>query len=790
MTLTIGSKIMKRTFKYLAFAAAAAIAFSCEKETATVNEEVATPSTPQEEEPVVPSADEYDPSVYLLSFGAKFENEDTKATIDIDGGTVAFVNGDKALVYVPASGETGVYTYDGTQFAADATPVALGENAAEVYYPASCYDVDGGAVKFTMPAAVTDIDDLGTKNPMAGQIAAGDHSAGITVNFKNVCSILRVQLTGNRALASLTLANDNVPIAADGAYTVSWSGENPQIESAATTCSATITSSAALSDSAIDFFFLLPPTAGTMDNMKISATMASADALGLSSYVLSRNGAMSLARNKIVKVPFFAGLFSGGEGTEANPFIIANSRDFKNLQTYTVGGYDNGVDAAIAATTFLGAHYKQTAAINAGSMTPIGTSTAAFTGVYDGQGNTLSVTISTSTDNTGVFGYLDGATIKDLSVSGTVSCTAGMYTGGIVGQMNASTISGCTNRANITNNTTGSNSYSAGIVARATDISSKVVSCINEGTITANKPFAGGIAGDMNGTIDMCINRGIIKGSSSNVGGITGSLRANSIVKRCYSAAWTDGKPYIKGSARVGGIVGIQNGAGSQVVNCMNRSLVKETSTSSIGVGGIVGVLTNGFVGNCLAGDSYVINTGDASSYVGMIVGYVNADGVVQNCYSRRVANNLGYFTNSDGSTTVTRKTSAANNTTVMGQVYGYLNGGTAKDCYYRGHSSGVATGGTKSGSTKTNVTLVSTSTTTGFSDASDQVPVSITLSDGVTYPAETMMIWEILSVGANLIEGYTPAGDELMGWRYSGDNSDPAVPAELYRLGEDFFLN
>ena len=767
---------MKRTLTYLAFAAAAAIAFSCEKETATVNEEVITP---QEEETVVPATDEYDPSVYLVSFGAKFENEDTKATVDVDAGTVAFENDDKAIVYVPATGDTGVYTYDGTQFTADATPVALGENAAEVYYPASSYDVDGGAVKFTMPTAVTDLADLGTKNPMAGQIAAGDHSAGITVNFKNVCSILRVQLTGNRALASLTLANDNVPIAAAGEYTVSWSGEDPQIASSATNYSATITSDAALSDSATDFFFLLPPTAGTMNNMKITATMEAADGLGLSSYVLKRSGAMTLVRNKIFNVPFFAGLFSGGTGAdEANAFIIANSRDFKNIQNYSVNGYDNGNDAAIPAATFLGAYYKQTAAITAGNITPIGTSTAPFTGVYDGQDNELTVTISTTTDNTGVFGYIQDAAVQNLTVAGTVE-SSGQFTAGIAGQMaEASKITGCTNQAAI-KNTNSTNAYAAGIVGRALN-TSEIVSCVNEGEITASKAFAAGIVGDMTGTIDMCVNKNTVTGGS-NTGGIAGALRASSTIRRCYSSK----SKTITGTNRVGGIVGY-NVAGT-VANCFSNSNVTITSnTEYYGAGGLVGIL-GGLLFNSATGDITVKCSASCSDKnnalvnVGGLVGR-QTGGTIQNVYTPVYAKDIkiGSIHGRSGSGKI-------------GQIVGVVASGNLC-AYYFGGCATATTGwqywGTNSGSGNYDGQWAFTSANTVSMDWT--APVAKDFSGfGQSLASGEYHLKDVLNIDKSSsakYSAYTPVEGEAITWSDLSASDFHAIPDALMALGEAYY--
>ena len=125
----------------------------------------------------------------------------------------------------------------------------------------------------------------------------------------------------------------------------------------------------------------------------------------------------------------------------------------------------------------------------------------------------------------------------------------------------------------------------------------------------------------------------------------------------------------------------LSGGAGTEAFTGVydgNGKGVKETSTGGDGVGGVVGVLTYGLVANCLAGDVYVINSGAKDRFVGMVVGYVQANGTVQNCYSPRVGKNFGYFTYDDNAKKNPKSQSlATSNTKTMGQVYGYL-GGTA----------------------------------------------------------------------------------------------------------------
>ena len=98
---------MKKTIKLLGLIAMAALLFSCEKKLDNV-----TPGGEPTQTPVENT--ELDPGVYLLSFGARFEN-DTKVAIDVTAGTQAFEDGDEVLVYCPNADKQGTYTYDASQ---------------------------------------------------------------------------------------------------------------------------------------------------------------------------------------------------------------------------------------------------------------------------------------------------------------------------------------------------------------------------------------------------------------------------------------------------------------------------------------------------------------------------------------------------------------------------------------------------------------------------------------------------------------------------------------------------
>ncbi|MBR5011403.1 MAG: hypothetical protein IKY12_02485, partial [Clostridia bacterium] len=104
----------------------------------------------------------------------------------------------------------------------------------------------------------------------------------------------------------------------------------------------------------------------------------------------------------------------------------------------------------------------------------IGTVENPFTGTFDGDGYTVSGLNMTAPDSTGtvagLFGKIDGATVKNLTVEGSVNTTA-TYVGGIVAwSVNSSSILNCTNRACVTNGAAKNSAYenngTGGVVGR------------------------------------------------------------------------------------------------------------------------------------------------------------------------------------------------------------------------------------------------------------------------------------------------------------------------------------
>lgn len=156
---------------------------------------------------------------------------------------------------------------------------------------------------------------------------------------------------------------------------------------------------------------------------------------------------------------------------------------------------------------FEGYTFKLTADIdlNHHEWKPIGTPSRNFKGTFDGQHHTVSNLKCTTTSEARLFGYLYGATVKDITVSGSVSFAATSkkgYLGGIAGQVTKSTITGCTNQCTVSATGNGYLGYVGGIAGYVCAIDNGTISTLsgntNTGDVSTNghsSSYAGGIIG-------------------------------------------------------------------------------------------------------------------------------------------------------------------------------------------------------------------------------------------------------------------------------------------------------
>ena len=817
---------MKHTFRYFAFAAVAVFALSCNNEK-SLNEAV-TPEDPQDEVPTTDPVEttdpteEYDPSEYLLSFGARFENDpvkqpeakETKVSVDLDAGTTAVENGDEVLVFV-ASDNKAVYVFDSSNnrfnLKGGETAVELSASAS-VFYPADEYEVDGESVKFIMPAAIEASDDFGAINPMAGVIAGSE--GAYEVLLCNLASVLRVQVTADVNINSVKLDyGTGVNYASGAKFTVDASAKTMALSSGSAGTDETVALGTPATSA--DVLFIIP-TLGLGNGLTVTANLAENHNGGANSFSVTNSATTARPRNKISTMSFYAGLFSGGAGVDGDPYLIANARDFKNLQKYTVEGYTPGSKTA---ASFLSAYYKQTANIDFknASLTPIGigAGASAFSGTYDGNGKQLqNVNINVDTQFAAPFGYVNNGTIKNLTVSGIITKTGetdNSLSGGIAGILRGTAqVTGCTNQATITSTAT----YTGGIAGRLYDSTASISDSHNSGTVSGVACVGGIVGNQEGGKVYACENSGNVTASQAEAGGIAGRFQGGTI-KACYSANGA----LISGASCVGGIAGYQSNKGrgaSLIINCASKSKIKSTGDGNNGAaGGLVGYMYSAaekgdvVLTNSVALGNGVFNTNQADSYLGAIVGQVNGAAklcYVRNCYSQHNSTtnpSAAVYYSSDGSTITSTK--GAN----MGGIYGYLDRGTVQNCYCVGTDgangngininayagAGAKTDNGSAGNTRMVSNAVKNGTATVNASTWTIAVSSIKPTEMTTaYLVDIMNLGTWTSASKDVRSSYISSeGTEEFVCEWVGLNGtapatyDPAYPSELKDLGTSY---
>lgn len=143
-------------------------------------------------------------------------------------------------------------------------------------------------------------------------------------------------------------------------------------------------------------------------------------------------------------------------GSPHNPYVIGTKEQLTRLSaivggTSAVNSIKNDTYVYVQAQSgdYSGAYFKLADNIpSVGNITPIGSNTHSFAGNFDGNNKTISgLNISVAGNNVGLFGYISGATIKNLTVNGSVK--GSQYVGGVVGYALNSTIENVTNNASV-----------------------------------------------------------------------------------------------------------------------------------------------------------------------------------------------------------------------------------------------------------------------------------------------------------------------------------------------------
>ena len=196
--------------------------------------------------------------------------------------------------------------------------------------------------------------------------------------------------------------------------------------------------------------------------------------------------------------------------------------------------------AEMGVTTYNDLHTALEAAKNGGTVkllrdveltdtwTPVGDSTTPFKGTFDGDGHKITGLKITSGSYIGLFGYVgEGATIKDVNLVGA-NVFGVKRVGALIGQIKGNaTVSNCT--VDSTSHVTGSDSNTGGLIGEAAGgITVKLEKLINYATVmnteSEGPSRAAGIIAQVtsgaNVTITKCVNNGAITTNNGYAGGI------------------------------------------------------------------------------------------------------------------------------------------------------------------------------------------------------------------------------------------------------------------------------
>ena len=174
---------------------------------------------------------------------------------------------------------------------------------------------------------------------------------------------------------------------------------------------------------------------------------------------------------------------------------------------YLIGSLQNWKEFVVLSQIEASPKAKMVADINLGDEQAI---IGSFDGLFDGQGHTITINLSTTTQYVGLFCDIIDATIKNLHVTGSINTTK-RFVGGMVGRVyyGTSTIQNCWSSVNVT-------------------------------TTYSGDGVQGGMIGCVNGTLNIsdCLYDGALNGSSAYTwGGFVGWLYGTTNIDNCLFAS-------------------------------------------------------------------------------------------------------------------------------------------------------------------------------------------------------------------------------------------------------------
>ena len=531
---------------------------------------------------------------YLTEFTAE-AGDVSRTQVNLADGNVAWEEGDAVIV---SNGEAAAeFVYDAAQgkfVISDGELVATGNYTA--VYPASIYEgAEDGALLVNLPAEQVYGDGIVKNAPMAA-VSATSHFV-----FRNLCGILEFEIDVTSVVEKIIFTAD---AGVAGAAVIA---DNALVMGADAAKSLTLDCTSGVNGENGKFAIVVPAQTYT-GGFSLAVHFTDGEV-----FTKSTTADRTVEANRIdAMAAFKTYIFSGGKGTESEPYLIAEAADIAELSALSNGEGSEAFNAAC---------YKQTADIDLAGVAyaPLAAN-GMFSGVYDGAGYTIeNLTIADyESNNCALVGNLSG-TVKNVVLKNVAVASSANHIGAVAGLMNGENarIENC----KVDGLVRGAEQVGmiVGILQRGV-----VAGCESAGKVTGTARLggiAGHIADDYEKIIDSCISRADVEGTANNCGGIVGSIAPTDTytAENDNTCVLIINTMYLGGSVvttgkQVGGVAGCFQGskyAGVKlcIVNCaVDPAVLKSASYQNLG--GISGYTRYGTAQNVYTtptdGDKFV----------------------------------------------------------------------------------------------------------------------------------------------------------------------------------------
>ena len=294
-----------------------------------------------------------------------------------------------------------------------------------------------------------------------------------------------------------------------------------------------------------------------------------------------------------------APLFSGGTGTQQDPWLITSQADLIALAEFLNSGNAETFDTETAGIgNCYGYYFKQTADIDLTGVSwePIGYSGSCyFAGNYDGDGHSITNAVSTGKVDpegfatAGIFGWVAFGSVENLHVKNANFVAIGQnnysYVGGIAGVCYGSSIENCSVvNSSLESKRNNNNNCAGSIVGYSTG--GTFEKCAAENNQVKTMAYGGGFVGEVD---------------DDPAYGAGKSTFTNCYTANCSVSSKTDD---VQGVSLVGGFAGEMTDSALTVKNCyVYRAMLSTEGTA------VPGIKATGVFAGHLWGDSSIVVT-------------------------------------------------------------------------------------------------------------------------------------------------------------------------------------